>query len=154
MVCVCVCVCLVLYQNCNSDELPSVMHTPGNVLRFVSELQQRWTAAELPKFPELVYTHKPVFFPSDEDLRCSFTHLRTSIFKIFSNHGGGPRLVSGYTWGIFLQFIEEAFKCNFSHLRTSNFKIFSNHGGGQKLSVQPYMWNFPAVCRRRFKVQF
>ena len=59
-VCVCVClfmcVCLVLYQNSSSDELPSVMHIPSNLLSFVSELQQpdelrrSWL-----RFPELFF---------------------------------------------------------------------------------------------------
>ena len=71
-----------------------------------------------------------IFFLSGEDLKCSFTHLRTSHFKIFSDHGGGQRFFFGHIWGIFLQFLE-CFKCNFSHFRTSNsylgtslFKIF------------------------------
>ena len=66
-VCMCVCVCVsmcvelkllirytksqhekVWYHKCNSDEPPSVMHIPSNLLSFVSELQQRFTAqAEL-----------------------------------------------------------------------------------------------------------
>ena len=58
-----------------------------------------------------------------------FFHLRTSNFKIFSNHGGRQRLLFGNGLEIFLLFVDEDFQCSVSHLRSSNFQIFSNHGG-------------------------
>ena len=38
--------------------------------------------------------------------KCSFSHLKTSNFKIFSNRGGEQRLVFGHICGIFLLIIE------------------------------------------------
>ena len=94
-----------------------------------------------------------IFFLSGEDLKCSFTHLRTSHFKIFSDHGGGQRLFFGHIWGIFLQFLE-CFKCNFSHFRTSNFKIFSNHGRGQRLVFGRIFRIFLQFVEENFKCNF
>ena len=101
----------------------------------------------------IFYPHNPDFFLSGEDLKCSFTHLRTSHFKIFSDHGGGQRLFFGHIWGIFLQFLE-CFKCNFSHFRTSNFKIFSNHGRGQRLVFGRIFRIFLQFVEENFKCNF